>query len=269
MQCVKPLYLKASDKSPNREGIVVPCGRCVACRISKTREWALRLLHELDYWDNAVFVTLTYADIHLQTDKLSLRKKDLQDFFKRLRHKKSFKYYACGEYGENTFRPHYHAIVFGLSLEDKSLVQEVWDMGMVHIGTVTYDSCRYVAQYIDKKLSGDLADEVYGDMERPFQICSQGLGLRFAMDNRHDLVRDMRTSVRGVPCSLPQYYKRKLKISRVRIVENGRERKAEERLKFVEKGLSEDYLIEAHKVLSRQQRYHTIKSKQSLRKTKI
>ena len=59
MQCVKPIQV------PNGR---FPCGKCIACRIAKSREWSSRLLHELTYWDKAVFITLTYEDQFLPSD---------------------------------------------------------------------------------------------------------------------------------------------------------------------------------------------------------
>ena len=102
----------------NKYGYVVeiPCGRCVACRLNRAREWSLRIMNELAYHKDACFLTLTYDDEHLPEDK-SLSKRDFQLFMKRFR--KDFglpvRFFACGEYGKKTFRPHYHVIFFGVS----------------------------------------------------------------------------------------------------------------------------------------------------------
>lgn len=113
-------------------GKLIRCGTCEGCRMDKSRDWANRLLLEREYWSTAYFVTLTYDDDHVPRSyyadprtgeaqpSLTLCKKDLQDFLKRLRyhHKKPLKFFACGEYGPQTFRPHYHLIIFGLELGD-------------------------------------------------------------------------------------------------------------------------------------------------------
>ena len=190
----------------------------------------MRLWHELPYHQSSIFLTLTYDDDNLPPNA-SLSKSDLQKFFKRLRKDLSYvdrkiKYFAAGEYGPKTNRPHYHAIVFGLSLQgdDKKLVIKAWPFCDWHnsriftrsFGAVSADSIRYVAQYIDDKLSGQLADEVYTATGREpvFKISSQGLGLQYCLDNADQLYDNQSTSMLGVKCSLPRYYLTKLDIPR-------------------------------------------------------
>jgi hypothetical protein len=171
-----------------------------------------------------VFLTLTYDDEHLPIGG-SLYKRDLQNFFKRLRKNlkgRKIKYYACGEYGETTFRPHYHAIIFGLGLqhEDKQLVIDSWslcDWTPLRIkksfGIVERKSINYVTKYIQKKLSGSLAEEEYDRVRQviaPFQVCSRGLGYRFCLDNLVDSVGSDSITVNGKIVATPRYYKRKL-----------------------------------------------------------
>lgn len=226
MQCVSPVFIA-------RKGSF-PCGKCIACRIAKAREWSLRLLAELSYWDKSVFLTLTYSDEYLPSDH-SLHKEHLQKFFKRLRFYSDgpLKYYACGEYGDNKAnvdygtglgRPHYHAIIFGVGADkhSKALVKASWrfcDWSNFAedkvFGQVTYDSCRYVSDYIFKKYSGELADEVYlsKGCEIPFKIQSQGLGLRYCLDNAEQLKENRFQMFRGQKMSLPRYYLQKLGLS--------------------------------------------------------
>ena len=122
MQCTSPIRLyKGVNSLVYPDGLVVPCGKCLSCRIAKRREWTMRLWHELPYHQSSIFLTLTYDDDNLPPNA-SLSKSDLQKFFKRLRKDLSYvdrkiKYFAAGEYGPKTNRPHYHAIVFGLSLQ--------------------------------------------------------------------------------------------------------------------------------------------------------
>lgn len=101
MQCFHPVTLK--------NGQTVPCGSCIGCRINKTSQWTFRLLLEQKNWDKASFITLTYDDDHLPSDA-SLHPEDLTLFWKRLRKNldgRKIKYFACGEYGDATQRPHY------------------------------------------------------------------------------------------------------------------------------------------------------------------
>lgn len=176
---------------PGKEVLQVPCGQCIGCRIARSRQWANRCMLELKYHDSAYFVTLTYDDFHVPKSyypdpetgeahiSLTLCKRDFQLWMKRLRKKFSddkIRFFACGEYGGDTHRPHYHAIVFGLHLTDlvkykavkegdsyytyynSASVQETWPSGFVVIGEVTWETCAYVARYVTKKLTGEQSD---------------------------------------------------------------------------------------------------------------
>lgn len=221
MTCTSPFKIYTS--SSHLEYIEVPCGRCLACRIQRTREWTARLIQESDSWASTVFLTLTYDDAHLPADG-GLHKDDLQKFFKRLRRDLAYedrkiRYYACGEYGDRGFRPHYHAIVFGLSLtdSDKQIVMDNWllcDWSVPGIrkgsfGTATYDSFSYVTGYIQKKYTGELGKQRYGLLTPPFQVCSQGLGKEFALANKQQILEDKFVRCHGVKQNIPRYYLKK------------------------------------------------------------
>lgn len=238
----------------------VPCGRCVACKIMRTHEWAIRLIMEREYWKSAAFVTLTYRDKELPP---TLRPRHLQLFFKRLRRDmpdRKIKYFACGEYGDKggvvkegpfagkfVHRPHYHAIIYGLSPTlDRNLIFENWPYadwqelestarGRNAIGTVTYDSCRYVAGYVQKKLFGKKAKE---ELEKtgkvqPFSRKSQGLGLQFALDNEKVLKDALCVGNRGYTVALPRYFRDKLEIDPKLIQDKRRQELKEDFDKFV------------------------------------
>lgn len=110
--------------------VPVPCGKCIGCRLDYSRSWADRMMLELDHSKKAVFLTLTYNNAHLhytaneETGEygcMSLDKRDMQLFMKRLRKRypnKELRFYGCGEYGSQTWRPHFHIVVFGLGLDD-------------------------------------------------------------------------------------------------------------------------------------------------------
>lgn len=180
----------------------------------------MRMLHELSQHDDSVFITLTYSEETLPNNA-SLKKSDLQKFFKRIRKElaksgRNIRYFACGEYGDTFGRPHYHAIVFGLSLrpDDKNLVSYKWPFGHVHYGLAEVDSIRYVAQYIDKKYSGDLAQQEYSDKGRDpvFRISSLGLGKTYLEQHGEQIRKMGKCTVKGVVHSLPRYYIHKLGI---------------------------------------------------------
>ena len=112
MQCTNPV----SPYKSMRLDMEYPCGQCRACRVNRARDWAVKIMHETDYYDYSTFMTITYDEENVPyefsgDDGLvqTLCKRDLQLFIKRLRkwlHPEKIKYYACGEYGSRTHRPH-------------------------------------------------------------------------------------------------------------------------------------------------------------------
>lgn len=231
MQCTNPVRItKNLDKKLYPDGLLVPCGKCLSCRIAKRSEWSMRMLHELESFDCAVFVTLTYDEEHLP-EHGSLVVSDLQKFFKRLRKEcdkcgRKIRYFACGEYGDKYGRPHYHAIIFGLSQskDDKVIMGSKWPLGSIFYGSAEPDSIRYVAQYVDKKYSGDLAKEHYENKKRipVFRVSSLGLGKNYIEKNRKQITEMGYCTVRGVMHSLPRYYLNKLGIDPVLYREQAR-----------------------------------------------
>lgn len=210
MKCYQPIYLKS-------ERIFVPCGHCLACRLAKSAEWSARLQLEAPYWKKVGFLTLTYDDEHLPEGG-SLKPKDLQDFWKRLRkYGRDFKYYACGEYGGKFGRPHYHAILFGFepTTYDRLVIRKYWKFGTASLDYVNRKSINYVCGYVMKKYSKEINKNEYTEkgLEIPFQRCSRGLGLDYALAHGTDLQRDL--SVRlynGRELPLPRYFVKKLGI---------------------------------------------------------
>lgn len=169
----------------------LPCGQCIGCRAQRARMWALRAVHEAEMHDKNCFLTLTYDNENLPKDG-SLNMEDWQLFAKRLRERCGrFRFLMCGEYGERTFRPHYHACVFGLDFVEtrvrlprsrgnplwtSSVVLESWQKGHISIGELTYESAEYVARYVMKKLTGERS-VIYGERRPPFLNASRRPGL--------------------------------------------------------------------------------------------
>ena len=125
MACYHPSAVTVERKSlvdpPREDVVVVPCGKCLGCRKAHARQWAIRLVHEAQlHPTSAWFVTLTYDDGSLP-DNGSLDPRDLQLFLKKLRrkHRRKLRYYACGEYGDASDRPHYHLVLYGPELLDR------------------------------------------------------------------------------------------------------------------------------------------------------
>jgi len=192
----KKVFRRVSFKEDADHSIQVslPCGQCVGCRLERSRQWAVRCVHESQLHKENCFITLTYAPEHLPQNS-SLDYRDFQLFMKRLRKRftgKSIRFYMCGEYGENFGRPHFHACIFGHNFDDLKLwktqndvplfrsktLEELWPFGHSSVGTVTFESAAYVARYIMKKVTGDAAAEHYtfrqsfnrGDIESPPRI---------------------------------------------------------------------------------------------------
>ena len=193
--------------------IIVPCGQCSECRKMRANMWAIRMMHEIKYHANNIFVTLTYNDESM-ADGAQLVQKDLTDYIKRVRkaiEPRKIKYYACGEYGEKYGRPHYHLIFFGLGFADEEVVRSKWRYGFVKVGTVTEQSCRYVAKYINKAALGNNKKIMLAAGKVPqFNLMSKGLGERWLIDNANDVAH--RGIVRqGKSIGMPRYYKKVLK----------------------------------------------------------
>ena len=161
--------------------ITVPCGKCVQCLQKKRAEWSFRLLAELKCASSAYFVTLTYDDENLQS--IHLQKDDLQKFLKRLRKKQSMKsndkikYYAVGEYGEKTERPHWHLIMFNVLHSLIYDLKSTWKLGHIHVGEVTQASIHYCTKYILNKVFE------WKELEPPKAYMSKGLGDSY-IDNK-------------------------------------------------------------------------------------
>lgn len=185
MSCFHPTraYLLASGgvsfKSHAKDqvgDIKLPCGQCIGCRLDRARDWSLRIGHESKLHEQSHFLTLTYTD-ELMPVSGSLNYRDFQLFMKRTRKALGeTRFFMCGEYGETTYRPHYHAILFGLKIPDlvryatgtdgsptftSERINALWGKGFVVIGSVTPQSAGYVARYALKKVTGKQAETHY------------------------------------------------------------------------------------------------------------
>lgn len=208
MACYKPLqgYRSVSTTAAGKRKLVfspkdgyvdlpvtVPCGQCIGCRLERSRQWGLRISHEASLHPFNMFVTLSYDDEHLPEGG-TLVKRHFQLFMKRVRKQfgESIRYFHCGEYGDTTQRPHYHAIIFNLDMPDKRVIKQdprgynlytseqltkLWGLGHVWIGNVTNESANYVARYIMKKVTGELAADHYGDRLPEYVTMSRRPGI--------------------------------------------------------------------------------------------
>lgn len=240
------------DKKMRQQGrlLQLPCRHCVGCRLDKSREWANRAIMEQLYHDESWFLTLTYDDEHLPPaypvdpatgEILSVHativKRDLQMFMKRLRFNsgQSFRYFAAGEYGSQTYRPHYHLLIFGLKLSDLSvisknfagqpyfvsdLIAKCWPNGIHILGPVTWQSASYVARYTMKKATHGFDKRYYdvAGIQPEFQTMSlkPGIGYQYYVDNPHIFDYDyftVSTPDGGRKCTPPEYFKKLFRAS--------------------------------------------------------
>lgn len=246
MSCFKPLegFWKDPSKNEGKSGFTtnrklgfidrplnVPCGQCIGCRLEKSRQWAIRCMHEASqHLDNA-FVTLTYSEDNVPR---GLDRTHIQKFHKRLRKKNKFRFFYCGEYGDQTERPHFHTLLFGYwpkdakpvawnsdgtvaSYESKSL-EETWGLGHIDLGHVTFESAAYVARYSTKKITGDAAEEHYQkidpetgeiyNIEPEFLGMSlkPGIGADWFEKYGKDSYKKDEIIMRGYPMKPPIYY---------------------------------------------------------------
>lgn len=224
--------VKVLTKGSPYKNAELPCGRCKGCRIEKSREWAIRCVHEASMYEDNSFVTLTYAPEHLPFAG-SLVPDHLSKFIRSLRKKtgQKIRYFGCGEYGSEHRRPHYHCILFGFDFADKyvsnrrngydvfrsEFLESVWVRGSSEIGSFTFKSAAYVARYCMKKQTGPLADTHYEvvlpdgrmtDIVPEFVRCSNRPGIGkpwFDQFYRDCYPKDFVTH-RGKKFRIPRYY---------------------------------------------------------------
>lgn len=172
--------------------VELPCGKCIGCRLESSRRWAVRCVHEAQMHEKNCFITLTYSPENLPENG-SLNKRDIQLFMKRLRFRfgAGIRFFQCGEYGDQTNRPHHHVLLFGHDFDDKyyfksgngipyyrsPALEELWTYGISTIGELTFNSCAYVARYIMKKINGAMAEDHYQGRLPEFVTMSRKPGI--------------------------------------------------------------------------------------------
>lgn len=251
----KKYWIRSRDQSADfqkeidlNEHILIPCGKCIGCRLDYSRSWADRMMLELETAGKGIFITLTYDNDHAHWSQFTpideplyatLDKRDCQLFMKSLRKRfdgkdgrpfEKIRFFLAGEYGSNTLRPHYHAIIFGLGLDDfHDLVQygrnelgqsyyisndlsDLWHRGFVLLSDVSWKTCAYVARYVTKKLSGE-ASISYADRNviPEFSLMSRKPGIGREYLEIHPDCLDLEsinlsTPEGGLKIRIPKYY---------------------------------------------------------------
>lgn len=202
-----------NDKRAGSSGgkMMVPCGRCHECRAARSASWSFRILEEYKNHTEGHFVTFTIDNEHLAYgDDIypTLVKSDVQKYFKRLRFNsgKKIKYYACGEYGSRSKRPHYHAIIFGVDVDS---IRDNWKAGHVQFGTVSHASIRYVTNYLCKRRGSQPSGTA-----PEFSLMSLGIGKSYLTP---EMIRWHKSNMAnyvvlkdGIKQLLPRYFRDKI-----------------------------------------------------------
>lgn len=217
----------------------VPCGTCILCRVEQTRQNAVLILHEAKMHEEACMATFTYSDEHLPKNG-SLDYRDLQNLWKRLRKAgHQFRYFAAGEYGEQTNRPHYHACIFGKAWrEDQIIVKSdplewispeldrAWGLGATRISPLNFQTAAYAASYVQKKLVQDktyvTVDTDTGEitiLKEPKAMRSQSLGKKWWTEHHQQTIDHDHIIINGIRQKPPKRYDNWLKEEQPEIME--------------------------------------------------
>lgn len=240
MSCYHPIvcYYKPGEKisfKPFKTGILdkdfkkisIGCGKCIGCKLDHSREWISRLLMEYEYNKECYFLTLTYNDENVP---VSLQKSHCQKFIKRLRNTFDFlnvKYFICGEYGEKTYRPHYHAIIFGVDFLNPNIfkpkkydnnnhfysdkLNDLWSFGYVIYAKANSSNIGYTTRYTYKKVGTDKKLKDFG-LQDTFLLCSHKLGLDYFLKNKDEIINRGCLYFNGQQYSIPRYFLKKLEV---------------------------------------------------------
>lgn len=219
--------------------VSVPCGQCTECLNQKAKDWTMRILYETKSHEFNYFITLTYDDDHIPYDG-SLIKSEISDFNKKLKvylerkgWPSDFRFYGVGEYGGETFRPHYHIMYFGLDLKDlafettdengnmhfsSEFLKNTWSKGLIDIEEVDFGNAAYIARYSEKKQLLTKAEKQKfreAGFEPEFSVMSRRPGIgselcSIVSDNVKNGV--FHINIKGRNYSIPMYVKRKLEL---------------------------------------------------------
>lgn len=213
------------DESETGVPLKIPCGKCFGCLLERSRQWAMRCMHEKRmHRTGSAFLTLTYDD---KNNPGTLVKRDLQLFMKKLRKVRppGLRFFACGEYGEQFLRPHFHILLFNThfpdqknisklnlnsgntteySLKSSAELQSIWPLGLHRIGDVNFQSCAYVARYLMKKQ----ADKPLPGLAPEFVVMSRrpGLGAAYFDKYQSEIINHDKVIINGTPVGVPRFY---------------------------------------------------------------
>lgn len=265
--------------------VTLPCRRCEGCALEDARQKACRAKDELSLYDDNIFITLTYSDDFLP-HRGFLVKKDFQDFMKRYR-KRVFKQWGItframysGEYGDENWRPHFHAIIFGHDFYDKFLwrvtprgdaiyrsrsLESLWPWGHCEIASATFESASYVARYTVKKYTNRYKKDFYQKVDLvtgeiyylPPEFCEYprgkagGLGFPWFKKNFRDVFPNDIYIVNGKKVAAPKYYFDKFKQMSPFVSEDVEQKRIDRMRKFKHDNTSERLLVKEQVAMSK------------------
>lgn len=271
--------------------VTIPCGKCIGCKLERSRQWAIRCVHESKLHENNCFVTLTYNNENLPKDG-SLHLEHLQKFFKKLRKKygEGIRYFACGEYGDKNSRPHYHICLFNHEFPDKEAweqtrdyttyrskeLEKLWTKGFSLIGALNFESAAYTARYVTKKITGENAEYYYRRVDETtgkiknrikpeFVVMSRGgrkkgsggIGSEYYEKYKKDFYTIDSIILRGKKIKPPKFYDKKFEIENPEEwneIKNNRKKlaiKLEPDNTYDRRLIKEKFQNEKHKLLKR------------------
>ncbi|QCQ85113.1 replication initiator protein [Blackfly microvirus SF02] len=269
----------SSYRARDHQKIKLPCGQCVGCRLERSRQWAIRCMHEASLHAQNIFITLTYSDQALPADG-SLQLRDWQLFMKKLRKKygSKIRFFHCGEYGEKLGRPHYHAIIFNFDFADKKpwkktkqghltyrsqSLEELWTHGYSEIGSVSFESAAYVARYIMKKINGDQADDHYAKIDpatgqifnlKPEYITMSrrpGIGKNWFEKFSSDVYPSDEIILKGKKYRPPKYYDRQYEILDPQAFDEIKSKREDNAKKYIDDQTPERLNVKEQVILAR------------------
>lgn len=240
--------------------MLLPCGKCLGCRLRQRQDWETRMLMESKTLTPVWFLTLTWNQeyvpgmvrktgeiirgaVHQWTTGDApevvqiLLQEDMVRFNKRLRKKQEtsdkwgldLRYFYCGEYGENTGRPHHHGIYYGLEIPDlkkkrgdnpyfeSEEINKIWGMGNVIIAEASPETMAYVAGYVTKKTYGNDSKRYRELGLTPPYCCmsrNPGLGYDYYTSHKEQMYADDGLYFNGKKRPIPRYFDKKYESER-------------------------------------------------------
>lgn len=193
----------------------------MACRADRITMWTDRIQFEaLTSPDASGFLTLTFDDAHMPKNR-SANKKVMSDFFKRLRYysDKDFRFFYSSEYGETTYRLHYHVCMLNFDANDVKNIEDLskaWaDRDGNRLGIFTFTPLlpariRYCVEYIS--FENPKMNAVYKSLGLSpcVHSCSKRIGEDWIMSHADVIKQTNGYFSNGKLRPLPSYFQDKL-----------------------------------------------------------